>query len=63
MSLLKNCVCGEIGKHEGLKIPWQKCLVGSSPTLRTISVKHAVKVLGIKILIANVSSERRVKLG
>lgn len=40
---LKNCVCGEIGKHEGLKIPWQKCLVGSSPTLRTISVKHAVK--------------------
>lgn len=28
----KNCHHDEIGRHEGFKIPWQKCRVGSSPT-------------------------------
>ena len=26
-----NCRCGEIGRHEGLKIPWSKIRTGSSP--------------------------------
>ena len=29
------CWCGEIGRRKGLKIPWWKHRVGSSPTAST----------------------------
>ena len=51
------------GRHPALKMLCSNERASSNLALGTISVKHAVKVLGIKILIANVSSERGVKLG
>ena len=30
------CRCGGIGRHDGFKIHWQKCRMGSSPIIGTI---------------------------
>ena len=39
-----TCECGGIGRHNGLKIRWEKSRVGSSPTIRTNIGREALKL-------------------